>query len=74
MRAFGMTPVLPAFQGNVPIAVHTKFPNANISRVGKVSNPLRGAFACAAWIDALDPLFATLADKVRRKSGKQCRL
>ena len=32
MRAFGMKPVLPGFQGNVPNALHTAFPTANISR------------------------------------------
>jgi hypothetical protein len=44
--------------------VHTLYPSANISRVGTVTNPLREAYACAAWIDALDPLFGTIADKV----------
>ena len=62
MRAFGMKPVLPGFQGNVPIALHYKYPAANISRVGTPRNPLRAAFACAAWIDALDPLFNKLSD------------
>ena len=62
MRAFGMKPVLPGFQGNVPLAMHYKYPSANISRVGKPANALRAAFACAAWIDALDPLFTKLSD------------
>ena len=44
MRAFGMKPVLPGFQGNVPLAVHYRYPAANISRVGTPANPLRGAF------------------------------
>ena len=58
-----MKPVLPAFQGNLPMGMHTLFPTANISRVGKPVNPLRDHFAAAAWVDALDPLFATIADK-----------
>ena len=35
MRALGMTPVLAAFSGYVPLALMRRFPAANISRVGK---------------------------------------
>ena len=35
MRAIGMTPVLPAFGGWVPVALMKLYPKANISRVGK---------------------------------------
>lgn len=62
MRAFGMKPVLPGFQGNVPNRLMELYPRANISRVGKPANALRDHYACAAWIDALDPLFAKLSD------------
>eukprot|EP01060_Flectonema_neradi_P005327 TRINITY_DN1352_c0_g1_i1.p1 TRINITY_DN1352_c0_g1~~TRINITY_DN1352_c0_g1_i1.p1 ORF type:complete len:783 (+),score=171.53 TRINITY_DN1352_c0_g1_i1:51-2351(+) len=62
MRAFGMKPVLPAFQGNVPVAMIDLYPKANISRVGKCENPTRSKYACAPWMDALDPLFNTTAD------------
>ena len=62
MRAFGMKPVLPGFQGNVPNGLMDLFPSANISRVGKPANALREHYACAAWIDALDPLFTKLSD------------
>lgn len=30
-RAFGMTPILPAFAGHVPYALKTKYPEANIT-------------------------------------------
>ena len=58
-------PVLPAFQGNLPMGMHELFPKANISRVGSSwrNNPLRDHFSGEAWVDALDPLFATIADK-----------
>ena len=61
-RAFGMKAVLPGFQGNVPLAMHTLYPRANISRVGKPANVLREHYASAAWIDCEDPLFDKLAD------------
>ena len=35
MRAFGMKPILPAFQGYVPLPFMAKFPHANVARVGK---------------------------------------
>jgi len=45
MRALGIVPVLPAFQGNMPSQMRKLFPNANISQRG------------VAWLDATDPLF-----------------
>ena len=66
MRAFGMKPVLPAFQGNVPLALMKLHPKANISRVGKCETAVRARYACAPWMDALDPLFNTTADLVMR--------
>ena len=62
MRAFGMRPVLPGFQGNVPLAFLKLYPTANISRVGTCTSEIRAAHACAPWMDALDPLFNTTAD------------
>jgi alpha-N-acetylglucosaminidase len=41
LRAFGMKPVLPGFQGNVPNGLMAQYPSANISRVGKPANALR---------------------------------
>jgi alpha-N-acetylglucosaminidase len=48
MVAAGVVPVLPAFQGNVPLALRQLFPAANISAIG--------------WLDVFDPLFARIAD------------
>ena len=49
MRALGISPILPGFQGNVPLKLHSVYPHANISQSG--------------WLDALDPLFPQLADE-----------
>ena len=49
MNALGISPILPGFQGNVPKKLHAIYPSANISSDG--------------WLDALDPLFALLADE-----------
>ncbi len=56
MRALGIVPILPAFQGNVPpIMSFELFPTANISVQG-------GGRHFAAWLDGTDPLFAKIAD------------
>jgi alpha-N-acetylglucosaminidase len=46
IRLLGMKGVLPGFQGNVPLALPSLFPAANTS---------------GGWLDALDPLFRTIA-------------
>ena len=45
----GMYGILPGFQGNVPKEMPDLFPKANTS---------------GGWLDALDPLFATIAHGV----------
>ncbi|XP_039131120.1 alpha-N-acetylglucosaminidase-like [Dioscorea cayenensis subsp. rotundata] len=58
MFEFGMSPVLPAFSGNVPSALKSKFPSAKITRLGNWftvdSNP---KWCCTYLLDATDPLF-----------------
>ena len=46
LRLLGMKGILPGFQGNVPLAMPELFPHANTS---------------GGWVDALDPLFGTIA-------------
>eukprot|EP00041_Stephanoeca_diplocostata_P026911 m.733738 g.733738 ORF g.733738 m.733738 type:complete len:190 (+) comp23074_c0_seq5:615-1184(+) len=46
LRLLGMSAIVPGFQGNVPVAMHDIFPHANTSN---------------GWLDALDPLFTTIA-------------
>ena len=64
MRVIGMTPVLPAFGGWVPVALMKLYPAANISRVGKpplcANGTLGDRYGCPAMVDAADPLFQQL--------------
>ncbi|MED6134837.1 hypothetical protein PIB30_040699 [Stylosanthes scabra] len=58
MYELGMTPVLPAFSGNVPAALKRIYPLAKISRLGNwfsVKNDLK--WCCTYLLDATDPLF-----------------
>uniref|UniRef100_A0A7N0V3J4 Alpha-N-acetylglucosaminidase n=1 Tax=Kalanchoe fedtschenkoi TaxID=63787 RepID=A0A7N0V3J4_KALFE len=58
MHELGMTPVLPAFSGNVPAALKNIFPSAKITRLGNwftVGSDLR--WCCTYLLDAKDPLF-----------------
>jgi hypothetical protein len=52
LRELDMHGILPGFQGNVPISMPELFPKANTS---------------AGWVDALDPLFDTIAKGVATK-------
>ncbi|XP_021900857.1 alpha-N-acetylglucosaminidase-like isoform X2 [Carica papaya] len=58
MYELGMTPVLPAFSGDVPAAFSYKFPSAKITRLGNWfsvrSDP---RWCCTYLLDATDPLF-----------------
>ena len=55
MRALGIVAVLPAFQGNVPPRLAALHPGANLTVQGSGRH-------YAAWLDALDPLFAQIGD------------
>ncbi|RDX83754.1 Alpha-N-acetylglucosaminidase, partial [Mucuna pruriens] len=58
MYELGMTPVLPAFSGNVPAALKYIFPLAKITRLGNwfsVKNDLK--WCCTYLLDATDSLF-----------------
>ena len=55
LRELDMEGILPGFQGNVPKAMKEIFPTANTSN---------------GWLDALDPLFDTIATKFNTKSQK----
>ncbi|CAL5029630.1 unnamed protein product [Urochloa decumbens] len=58
MHAFGMFPVLPAFSGNIPAALKSKYPTAKVTHLGNWftvdSNP---RWCCTYLLDASDPLF-----------------
>ncbi|XP_072090950.1 alpha-N-acetylglucosaminidase [Arachis hypogaea] len=58
MYELGMNPVLPAFSGNVPVALKRIFPLAKITRLGNwfsVKNDVK--WCCTYLLDATDPLF-----------------
>ncbi|KAJ8753533.1 hypothetical protein K2173_022774 [Erythroxylum novogranatense] len=58
MYDLGMTPVLPAFSGNVPAALRNIYPSARITRLGNwfsVESDTR--WCCTYLLDATDPLF-----------------
>ncbi|XP_072977763.1 alpha-N-acetylglucosaminidase-like [Typha angustifolia] len=58
MYDFGMSPVLPAFSGNVPSALKSKYPSAKITHLGNwftVHGDTR--WCCTYLLDATDPLF-----------------
>ncbi|CAD6259287.1 unnamed protein product [Miscanthus lutarioriparius] len=59
--AFGMFPVLPAFSGNIPAALKSKFPSAKVTHLGNWftvdSNP---RWCCTYLLDASDPLFVEI--------------
>ena len=60
MRALGIKTILRGFEGNVPAGLKLKYPRANISASKAVATG-------QAWqLDALDPLFTTLADRYMR--------
>ncbi|KAH1126584.1 hypothetical protein GYH30_015538 [Glycine max] len=61
MFELGMTPVLPAFSGNVPAALKHIFPSAKITRLGNwfsVKNDLK--WCCTYLLDATDSLFVEI--------------
>ncbi|XP_060204807.1 alpha-N-acetylglucosaminidase-like [Lycium barbarum] len=61
MHELGMTPVLPAFSGNVPAALKSVFPSAKINRLGNwftVNSDPR--WCCTYLLDATDPLFVEI--------------
>lgn len=61
MYEFGMSPVLPAFSGNVPSALKSKYPAAKITRLGNwftVNSDPR--WCCTYLLDATDPLFVDI--------------
>ncbi|KAL5146327.1 Alpha-N-acetylglucosaminidase [Glycine soja] len=57
MFELGMTPVLPAFSGNVPAALKHIFPSAKITRFS-VKNDLK--WCCTYLLDATDSLFVEI--------------
>ncbi|KAF9586960.1 hypothetical protein IFM89_039832 [Coptis chinensis] len=72
MIELGMTPVLPSFSGNVPVALKKKFPSANITRLGEWNtvdgNP---RWCCTYLLDPSDPLFVEIGDAFIKQQLKE---
>ena len=65
-RAFGMTPVLPAFTGHVPPAFKDRFPNAKVKRTN-----WDAGFPDVFILDPSDPMFVTLGKKFLEAQTKE---
>ncbi|XP_011087998.1 alpha-N-acetylglucosaminidase isoform X1 [Sesamum indicum] len=72
MMELGMTPVLPSFSGNVPAALKTIFPKANISRLGDW-NTVDGdpRWCCTYLLDPSDPLFIEIGEAFMKHQIKE---
>uniref|UniRef100_A0A7I4B8L3 Alpha-N-acetylglucosaminidase n=1 Tax=Physcomitrium patens TaxID=3218 RepID=A0A7I4B8L3_PHYPA len=77
MRELGMTPVLPAFAGNVPAAITKKYPSARVTRLGEW-NTVNGdtRYCCTFLLDPKDPLFvdigkAFILQQIKEYGGTQ---
>ncbi|KAJ0527704.1 putative alpha-N-acetylglucosaminidase [Helianthus annuus] len=72
MYELGMTPVLPAFSGNVPAALKNVYPSAKITRLGNWftvdSNP---RWCCTYLLDATDPLFIEIGKSFIQQQVKE---
>lgn len=58
MRDFGMIPVLPAFNGDVPDAITRIFPTAKVSHLSKWGS-FNATYCCTTLLDLNDPHFQT---------------
>ncbi|CAA2958177.1 alpha-N-acetylglucosaminidase isoform X1 [Olea europaea subsp. europaea] len=72
MVELGMTPVLPSFSGNVPAALKTIFPSANITRLGDW-NTVDGdpRWCCTYLLNPSDPLFIKIGEAFIKQQIKE---
>ncbi|KAK1268870.1 hypothetical protein QJS04_geneDACA006846 [Acorus gramineus] len=72
MHELGMFPVLPAFSGNVPMALKVQFPSAKITRLGNWftvgSDP---QWCCTYLLDPTDPLFIEIGKAFIQQQVKE---
>ncbi|HEY1790175.1 MAG TPA: alpha-N-acetylglucosaminidase [Verrucomicrobiae bacterium] len=62
-RELGMTPVLPAFGGHVPKALHKEFPRAKMTQIKSWSG-----FSGTWMLDPSDPLFRDIGTRMVRET------
>lgn len=66
MRAFGMTPVLPAFPGHVPKALTRVFPQVRVTQMGSWGH-FNCSYSCAFLLNPEDPLFPVIGSLFLRE-------
>lgn len=72
MQELGMTPVLPAFSGNVPAALQKIFPSAKITQLGDWNTVDRDPrWCCTFLLDPTDALFVEIGQTFVRQQIKE---
>ncbi|WCJ18554.1 Alpha-N-acetylglucosaminidase [Euphorbia peplus] len=72
MLELGMTPVLPAFAGNVPAALKKIYPSANITRLGDWNTVNKDPrWCCTYLLNPSDPLFIEIGEAFIRQQVKE---
>lgn len=72
MLELGMTPVLPSFSGNVPAALKTIFPSANITRLGDWNTvDADPRWCCTYLLNPSDPLFVEIGEAFIRQQIRE---
>ncbi|XP_065867651.1 alpha-N-acetylglucosaminidase isoform X2 [Euphorbia lathyris] len=72
MLELGMTPVLPAFSGNVPAALKKIYPAANITRLGDWNTVNKDPrWCCTYLLNPSDPLFLEIGEAFIRQQVKE---
>lgn len=66
-RAFGMTPILPAFAGHVPKDLKVRFPDMKLTDLGSYDT---GAENDAFFLDPMDPLFVKIQKAYLKEQQK----
>lgn len=67
MRAFGMTPVLPAFSGRVPPSILRIYPNAKVSILSKDWGHFNPPYGSVLFLEPTDPLFERIGSDFLQK-------
>lgn len=70
MRELGITPILPAFAGIVPVALKKLFPNAKLSPLGKWCH-FDEKYCCPLFLDPTDELFIKIGTKYLQEMKAQ---
>lgn len=70
LRDLGITVVLPAFSGHVPLAFKRIFPNASLTYAQKWGK-FPEAYCCPLFLDPSDPLYGIVGEKFLKQVIRQ---